>query len=116
MNDALVHRSVTARWFFAMRSGVQSAWKHANQIKVPILVLQAGADEIVDPKAPELWLENVPSPDKTFRPYPDHLHELLNEPDWPVTAGTIADWLDARIAPSRLAFAPQDQELKLAKR
>ncbi len=113
--DALVHRSVTARWFFAMQAGVQSAWKDARLVQTPILVLQAGADEIVDPQAPELWLKRVPSEDKTFVSYPGHLHELLNEPDWPDTAGTIAYWLDTRIAPGISGLVPEDQKLKLAK-
>ncbi len=97
LNDLLVQRSVTARWFFAMRSGLHSAWKSAKQLKSPILILQAGADEIVDPKAPPLWLDRVSSQDTEFRCFPEHLHELLNEPDWPDTAGLISQWLSKRI-------------------
>ncbi len=81
-----------------MRAGLQSAWKAAGEVEMPLLILQAGADEIVDPQAPELWLRRVPSPDKAFRSFPGHLHELLNEPDWPITAGMISQWLDQRIA------------------
>lgn len=98
LQDALMHRSVTARWFFAMRAGVQSAWKAAHKIRSPILILQAGADQIVDPRAPELWLKTIPSRDAEFRCFPDHFHELLNEPDWPDTAHLISDWLAHRIA------------------
>jgi lysophospholipase len=98
LNDVLMHRSVTAKWFFAMRSGLQSAWSAAGQITMPVLILQAGADEIVDPKAPEAWLNHVASQDKAFLNFPEHLHELLNEPDWPDTASLIAQWLSPRIA------------------
>jgi lysophospholipase len=100
LSDALIHRSVTAKWFFAMRTGLQSAWSAAGQIRVPVLILQAGADEIVDPKAPEHWLRLVASQDKTFLTFPEHLHELLNEPDWPDTASLIQQWLSPRIASS----------------
>ncbi len=103
LNDALMHRSVTAKWFFAMRAGLQSAWSAAGQIKIPVLILQAGADEIVDPRAPEHWLKQVASPDKSFLSFPDHLHELLNEPDWPDTASLISQWLSPRIASTPLA-------------
>ncbi len=99
LNDALIYRTVTARWFFAMQAGVQAAWKSAPAVQAPILILQAGADEIVDPQAPELWLKRVGSRDSAFRSFPDHLHELLNEPDWPATAGQIAGWLEDRVAP-----------------
>lgn len=99
LNDRLTHRSVTARWFFAMRAGQQLAWKAAHQLNTPILILQAGADKIVDPRAPELWLEKVASQDASFQSFPDHFHELLNEPDWPETASLISQWLRQRIAP-----------------
>lgn len=97
LNDALTHRSVTARWFFAMRSGLNLAWKAAHKLNTPILILQAGADEIVDPQAPELWLQKVPSLDADLRSFPEHYHELLNEPDWPDTATLISQWLGQRI-------------------
>jgi len=106
LQDALMHRSVTARWFFAMRAGVQSAWKAAHKIQSPILILQAGSDQIVDPRAPELWLKTVPSRDAEFRTFPDHFHELLNEPDWPDTAHLISDWLAPRVAPLERTGSP----------
>jgi lysophospholipase len=105
LNDALMHRTVTARWFFAMRAGLQSAWKAAGQINTPILILQAGADEIVVPKAPELWLSQVASPDATLHSFPGHLHELLNEPDWANTAGLISQWLSQRFASQHIPLA-----------
>jgi len=100
LNDGLMHGSVTARWFYAMRSGLHLAWKAAHKITSPILILQAGLDEIVDPKAPELWLKRVPSSDAFFQCFPDHFHELLNEPDWPETAALISNWLQQRIPPA----------------
>lgn len=110
LNDALMHRSVTAKWFFAMRAGIQSAWKDAGQITQPVLVLQAGADEIVDPRAPEHWLEQTGSEDKSFLSFPEHLHELLNEPDWQDTASLINQWLFPRIAQRQIA-APSFAEV-----
>lgn len=109
LNDALMHRSVTARWFFAMRAGLQSAWKAAAELQMPILILQAGADEIVDPQAPELWLERVTSRDTAFHGFPEHLHELLNEPDWRSTAALISQWLDPRIASRAFPLSPEPE-------
>lgn len=97
LNDGSMPRSVTARWFYAMRSGLHLAWKTAPKITSPILILQAGEDEIVDPKAPEIWLQGVNSTDAAFHCFPDHFHELLNEPDWPDIAAMIAGWLEQRI-------------------
>lgn len=112
LNDALTHRSVTARWFFAMRSGLNSAWKAAHKLNTPILILQAGADEIVCPQAPELWLKKVTSQDADLRRFPEHYHELLNEPDWPDTASQISEWLAQRISPVRSTVSQETHGLR----
>jgi lysophospholipase len=94
--DPLIRQSVTAAWYFAMRSALRAAWEHAGQIDCPVLVLQAGSDLIVDPQAPHAWLQRVGSPDKTLRVFPEHYHELLNELDWPNTLADMLDWLERR--------------------
>jgi alpha-beta hydrolase superfamily lysophospholipase len=104
--DPLIHRSVTAGWFFAMRKALRNAWREAPALTRPILVLQAGQDQIVDPEAARQWLDSAGSQDKTFLCLPEHYHELFNEPDWAATAALVGDWLDARIAPSGAAAAP----------
>ena len=95
--DPLIHQSLTAGWFFAMRSALNSAWEEADAVDLPLLVLQAGADSIVSPKAAEYWLDLVNSEDKSFQIFPDHFHELLNEPTWQETTAEILDWLAQRI-------------------
>lgn len=107
LSDPLIDRSVTAGWFFAMRGALRSVWSEAGKLRVPLLVLQAGEDRIVDPAAIEPWLEQVASPVREFRMIPDSLHELLNEPDWETTAASIAEWLTGR-------FAPPESPLRLS--
>jgi lysophospholipase len=97
LTDPLIHRSVTAGWFFAMRRALRNAWREAPQMRVPLLLVQAGHDRIVDPDASREWLETAGSPDRTFECLPEHYHELLNEPDWSSTADFVARWLDARV-------------------
>ena len=104
LKDPLIHRSVTAGWFFAMKSAMAAAWAEADRLKLPLLVMQAGQDRIVDPTVPEPWLKSAGSSDKTFRFFPEHFHELLNEPDWQDTADSILKWLQARI--------PQTQQVQ----
>jgi lysophospholipase len=96
-DDPLIRQSLTAAWFFAMRSALRSAWDLAEQIACPLLVMQAGADHIVDPLAPHRWIERVGSEDKTLRVLPDHYHELLNELDWSNTLADLLDWLEVRL-------------------
>jgi lysophospholipase len=95
--DPLIRQSLTAAWYFAMRSALQTAWDLAEQIACPLLVLQAGSDLIVDPEAPLAWLERVASTDKTLRILPDHFHELLNEIDWANTLADLLDWFEPRV-------------------
>lgn len=97
IHDPLVHRSVTAGGFFAMQRGVDAAWDAAEAVTVPLLVLQAGQDRVVDASVVHPWLQQVRSPDTTFRWYADHLHELLNEPDWPEQTHLVLQWLEHRI-------------------
>jgi lysophospholipase len=95
--DPLIRDSVTAAWYFAMRQALQTVWELAEQVSCPTLVLQAGSDLIVDPAAPQGWLQRVGSSDKTIRMFPDHYHELLNEIDWSNTLADLLDWLEQRL-------------------
>jgi alpha-beta hydrolase superfamily lysophospholipase len=95
--DPLIRQSVTAAWYFAMRHALRTTWELAEQISCPTLVLQAGSDLIVDPDAPQGWLQRIGSPDKAIRIFPDHYHELLNEIDWSNTLADMLDWLEQRL-------------------
>ncbi len=97
--DPYNNRSVTAGWYFAMQSALKSVWADATRIRCPMFVLQAGQDRIVDPEMASPWLEQVASAVKSFRLFPEHYHELLNEPDWPETITAILDWLDPQVNP-----------------
>jgi len=111
--DPLIRESVTAAWFFAMRHALRTAWDLAERVTCPTLVLQAGCDLIVDPAAPEGWLQRVGSADKTIRMFPDHYHELLNELDWSNTLADMLDWLEQRlIVPSGSILASPPARLQ----
>ena len=97
MSDPLLHRSITASWFFEMKQAIEDAWEHAGAIDVPILAMQAGSDLIVDPLAVEPWLARTSSVDRTLQMLDEHYHELLNEEDWPETLAELLTWLESRI-------------------
>ena len=96
-NDPLLHRSVTAGWYFAMKASLAAAWEETDRIRLPVLIMQAGADEIVDSQAPTEWVEQIPASDVAYHELSGHYHELLNEPDWLETADTVIEWLHTRI-------------------
>lgn len=95
--DPLNHRSVTAGWFFQMQAALSDAWREAAALQVPVRAMQAGDDLVVEPLVVEPWLKTVGSTDRSFQMLDGRYHELLNEPDWPATLGTVLEWLDARI-------------------
>jgi lysophospholipase len=97
LEDELMHQHVTAGWFFAMQDAVARVWEEAEKIRVPVLLLQAGDDLIVDPAVGEPWLASVGSQDKTFRLFEGRYHELHNEPEWMEAVGVAAEWLDERL-------------------
>lgn len=99
LRDPLFHRSLTASWYFAMKSALRNVWQEADKVDLPIFLLQAGEDRLVDPVAAEEWLASAGSSDKTYRLLPDQFHELHHEPNWQETAADVVAWLEARIRP-----------------
>jgi lysophospholipase len=102
-DDELMHRSVTAGWYFAMKASLAAAWEETDRVRLPLLIMQAGNDKIVDAAAPEAWLEQVSESDTTFRRFEEHYHELLNEPDWTQTVESVIGWLAERISTQPMA-------------
>jgi lysophospholipase len=96
LEDPLTNRDVTAGWFFAMKWAIHQAHEDAARLILPLLLLQAGDDRLVDPDAHERWVPQVGSKDVTVARLEGRLHELLNEPDWEQTAERIVGWLEAR--------------------
>jgi lysophospholipase len=95
--DKLIHRSVTASWFFEMKSALEAVWEEAPEIIVPMLTLQSGDDLIVEPSAAAPWVGKTSSSDRSFRLLNGHYHELLNEPDWRETLAHVLSWLETRL-------------------
>ena len=99
LQDPPINRTVTARWFFAMRASLQAAWSETENVRTPLLLMQSGQDRIVDALASAEWFRCCGSHDKTFHCLENNLHELHNEPDWERTVSMVLDWLDPRVAP-----------------
>ena len=76
---------------------MKQAHATAATVQAPLLVLQGAQDRVSDPLAVQRWAESTGSTDKSFRLFPDHVHELFQEADWEETATVVADWLDLRI-------------------
>lgn len=91
--DPLLIRSVTVRWFFAMRRALREALGEAASIRCPLLVLQGLDDQTVDPQAARPFLDRTSSTNRELVELPDHVHETLNDADWSATLDIILGWL-----------------------
>ena len=94
--DPLVFKSATARWYTEFRA-IQATMESAGSgIEMPLLLLQAGSDQLVSPEASRAFHDGLASSDKTFELYEACYHELFNEPEREEILATVIAWLRAR--------------------
>lgn len=96
--DPLVHKRATARFFSEFRRAVRNAHERAPEIRVPILILQAGDDRLVQAAATESFAGHVGSEVKELRVYPDLFHEIFNETERDRVFADLERWLETRLA------------------
>lgn len=92
--DPLVGKQGTPRWYTEMQKAAAASLAEAPSFRLPIFVLVAGADGLVDPDAAERVYQVIGSNRKRFKRYPDFYHELLNEPEKASILAEIRAWLD----------------------
>ncbi|MCA9563565.1 MAG: alpha/beta hydrolase, partial [Myxococcales bacterium] len=68
----------------------------APQIKEPVLMFMAGADEIVSSAIAKGVGDQLGSSDKTVEVLDGLYHEILNEPEGMAVLGRIMDWMADR--------------------
>ena len=95
-NDPLVHGVATARFYTELLRAEDETFKEAAQLTLPCLIMQAGADGIVDPSGTMDFFKKVGSADKTLKVYDGFYHEILNEPGKESVLAEIDAWLSAR--------------------
>ena len=108
-NDPLSLRTASAALMFASR--VIDGWvrRTPDHIQVPVLLMLAGHDPIVDNDQTRAFYQRIASPAKQLIEYPDGHHTLEFDPDPSRYAADLAAWLDANLqrpAPNRVASPP----------
>ena len=94
-NDPLVNTVATARWFVEATKRQQYVLKHANELQLPILLLQAGDDRIADGEVSQAFLAAVGSTDKEAHWYEGMFHEIFNETDKQQVFDDLHRWLQS---------------------
>jgi alpha-beta hydrolase superfamily lysophospholipase len=100
VSDPLVCRGkVTARLSAELVKAVRLVTAKATKITLPILIVQGGADKLVDPKGAQMLYDAVSSADKTIKIYDGFYHEVFNEPEHDRVLGDVKAWLETHLGP-----------------
>ena len=93
-DDPLVFPTATARWFVSARKAMADTFERADELQAPVLMLIAGSDELVDPRASEDVFHRMGGSDREMELYPELFHEILNEESWDDIMRRILDWME----------------------
>ena len=98
--DPLVHKRASARFFTEFKWAMANALDRAAEIRLPLLILQAGDDRLVDVRATENFASRVEGAAKELHVYPGLYHETFNElpADRERVFGDLETWLEGRLA------------------
>ncbi|AZP12298.1 alpha/beta hydrolase [Undibacterium parvum] len=93
-NDALVHGKISARLLNAMLQAAEFSLQHTAQLTIPVLLLVAQQDHLVDPKGSAAFAKNLnPARAKAIF-YPDFYHEIFNELEATQVFDDLRTWLE----------------------
>lgn len=81
-HDRLYNRKVSIRWYRELRKAMGLAHKETSRFPdVPLLLLQAGDDRIVNKEAVKEWFKHVQVQIKDYKEWEALFHEVFNEPE-----------------------------------
>jgi alpha-beta hydrolase superfamily lysophospholipase len=96
--DPLVYRGkMTARLGSEMIRAMGEVAAQAGRISLPLLILQGGADLLVDPAGARMLHDRVSSPDRQLILYEGLYHEVFNEPERDRVLKDAEAWITARL-------------------
>jgi len=94
IDDPLVSHRVSARWYHEITKAMKRAHKNAGSLRIPMLLMQSGADRLVDPAAPGRWAGLAPPGLVELVQWDGLYHEMLNEPEKDQVRARIIEWLE----------------------
>jgi lysophospholipase len=81
-SDTLYITKVSVRWYRELAVAIKQAFINMERTQdVPMLVMQAGDDKIVNKVTVKEWFNHVPLSEKRFKEWPKCYHEIFNEPE-----------------------------------
>ncbi len=100
IDDPLVHNRVSTRFFVEFLKTSEKVFNMASSLTVPLLLLQAQDDLLVDTQASREFFEAAGSAEKEMKVYEGQYHEIFNEPEKEVVFSDLEAWLTALLQQS----------------
>ncbi len=98
VSDPLVYTGkITARLGAELLREMQRVADAASAITVPVMIVQGGADGLVDPDGARLLYRRISSADKTLKIYDGFYHEVFNDPGHERVLDDVAAWLETHV-------------------
>lgn len=97
INDPLVSASVSARWYTGFIRTQAETRAHAHELEVPALIMQSGADTLVDPDAARDWAASAPAALVEYVEWDGFFHEMFNEIGNERVFERMESWLQQRL-------------------
>lgn len=82
-NDSLYVTKVSARWYNELVKAMEQASRKIDKLpnNIPVLLMQAGTDKIVDKVVVKEWFDKIKVNEKLYKEWPNLYHEIFNEPE-----------------------------------
>ncbi|WP_026693592.1 alpha/beta hydrolase [Peribacillus kribbensis] len=98
VNDTLYVTKVSVRWYRELVGAMEEAFKNIPDLQdIPVLLMQAGDDKIVDKKAVKEWFNLIFSSEKLFKEWPGLYHEIFNELERDLVFGYAKGFVENRL-------------------
>jgi alpha-beta hydrolase superfamily lysophospholipase len=97
VKDKLGHGQITAKFYFGVHRAGNWALEHAKELKVPLLLMHGGDDQVTSIHASKQFAESTPAL-SSWKEWPGFKHELHNETGREEVFAVIRGWLDRQLA------------------
>lgn len=96
VNDPLGHGQITARFFFSMLRAGRWALEHADELRIPTLIMHATEDKVTSSDASKQFVEAAGAACEWIG-WDGFQHELFNEQRREEVFAVMRDWLSRRL-------------------
>lgn len=93
LEDKMIQRAISTRLAHEMFQACTFVYNHAQEIKLPVLILAAGDDRIVSLKATQHFYNAISSQQKELKIFDSSYHELIHEKERAEAVTIIRDFL-----------------------